>query len=112
MTASVKRTMMNSINRLTSVLSVVALVLFGAAIPTSAFVRPSLIFTAYGSSNGADKQGSSTQANVFGFLNDGKKALVKSLAGEYDQTAIKARMEGLIADNKVLMFSFTTCPFW
>lgn len=45
------------------------------------------------------------------FFNEGKKALVKSLAGEYDATSVKARIDGLIADNPVLMFSFTTCPF-
>ena len=49
-----------------------------------------------------------TQVNIFGFLNEGKKALVKSLAGEYDEAAIKARMDGLIAENPVFMFSFTT----
>jgi hypothetical protein len=45
---------------------------------------------------------------MFGFLNDGKKALVKSLAGEYDAPAVQARMQGLINDNTVLMLSFTT----
>jgi hypothetical protein len=50
----------------------------------------------------------STQLSVFGFLNDGKKALVKSLAGEYDQAAIQARMQGLVDANPVLMLSFTT----
>jgi glutaredoxin 3 len=45
------------------------------------------------------------------FLNDGKKALVKSLAGDYDAASVKARIGGLIEDNPVLMFSFTTCPF-
>lgn len=51
---------------------------------------------------------SSTEVYVFDFLKEGKKKLVKSLAGEYDETAIKARMEGLIGDSPVLMFSFTT----
>jgi hypothetical protein len=51
---------------------------------------------------------SSTEVHVFDFLKDGKKKLVKSLAGEYDEAAVKARMEGLIGDNPVLMFSFTT----
>ncbi len=49
-----------------------------------------------------------TQLNLFGFLNDGKKALVKSLAGEYDQAAIQARIQGLVDSNSVFMFSFTT----
>mmetsp|Transcript_17460 Transcript_17460/g.27191 ORF Transcript_17460/g.27191 Transcript_17460/m.27191 type:complete len:126 (-) Transcript_17460:1267-1644(-) len=41
-------------------------------------------------------------------LNEGKKALVKSLAGEYDVAAVKARLDGLIADSNsgVLMLSF------
>jgi len=41
-------------------------------------------------------------------LNEGKKALVKSLAGEYDEVAVKARLNGLIADSNsgVLMLSF------
>jgi hypothetical protein len=49
---------------------------------------------------------------MFGFLNDGKKALVRGMAGEYDREAVQARISGLIADNPVLMLSFTTCPFW
>ena len=46
-------------------------------------------------------------------LKDGKKALVKSLAGEYDDVAVRARLDGLIesSQNGVLMLSFTTCPF-
>jgi hypothetical protein len=51
---------------------------------------------------------SSTQVHIFDFLKDGKKKVVKSLAGEYDETAVKARIDGLIGDNPVLMFSFTT----
>lgn len=50
----------------------------------------------------------STQLHVFGFLNEGKKALVKSLAGEYDQVAIQARIQGLVDESPVLMLSFTT----
>ena len=48
---------------------------------------------------------------MFEFLNEGKKALVKKLAGDYDQGAIRARIDSLINDNPVLMLSFTTCPF-
>lgn len=39
-------------------------------------------------------------------LNEGKKALVKSLAGDYDKVATRAKLNGLIADNSVLMLSF------
>mmetsp|Transcript_3797 Transcript_3797/g.9963 ORF Transcript_3797/g.9963 Transcript_3797/m.9963 type:complete len:184 (-) Transcript_3797:4627-5178(-) len=49
--------------------------------------------------------------NIVGLFDEGKKKLVKSLAGEYDAEAIQARTNGLINDNPVLMFSFTTCPF-
>ena len=54
---------------------------------------------------------SSTEVNLMNFLNEGKKALVKSLAGDYDEVAVRARMDGLVKDNSVLMLSFATCPF-
>ena len=57
-------------------------------------------------------QTSSTQVyNLFGFLNEGKKALVKKLAGDYDADAVQDRIDGLIKESPVLMLSFTTCPF-
>jgi len=49
--------------------------------------------------------------NILDLFNDGKKKLVKSLAGDYDEDAVRARTNGLINDNPVLMLSFTTCPF-
>jgi len=49
--------------------------------------------------------------NIVGLFDEGKKKLVKSMAGEYDVEAIQARTSGLIKDNSVLMLSFTTCPF-
>jgi hypothetical protein len=76
-----------------------AAVLLLLASSADAFVKP-----AFTGSNAVNT--SSTQVRVFGFLNEGKKALVKKLAGEYDEVAIKARMQGLIDDNSVLMFSF------
>eukprot|EP00980_Cylindrotheca_fusiformis_P015912 scaffold4658_cov118-Cylindrotheca_fusiformis.AAC.18 len=82
--------------------------LFAAALlisSTTAFIREPQV-------GGTRKTfSSSTQVNVFDFLKEGKKKLVKSLAGEYDEAAIKDRVDGLIGDNPVLMFSFTTCPF-
>uniref|UniRef100_A0A7S4HLH9 Plastid lipid-associated protein/fibrillin conserved domain-containing protein n=1 Tax=Odontella aurita TaxID=265563 RepID=A0A7S4HLH9_9STRA len=39
-------------------------------------------------------------------LNEGKKALVRSLAGDYDKQTIRAKLNGLIEDNSVLMLSF------
>ena len=44
-------------------------------------------------------------------LSEGKKQLVKALAGEYDEAAIREKLNGLVNDNPVLMLSFTTCPF-
>jgi len=49
--------------------------------------------------------------NILGLFDEGKKKLVKSLAGEYDAAAIQDRVNKLIDDNPVLMFSFTTWPF-
>ncbi|CAJ1953887.1 unnamed protein product [Cylindrotheca closterium] len=42
---------------------------------------------------------SSTEVHLFDIFNEGKKKLVKSLAGDYDEAAIKARVDGLIADK-------------
>lgn len=45
-----------------------------------------------------------------GFFDEGKKALVKSLAGKYDQAAVRARLDDWIGDQEkpVLMLSFRT----
>ena len=51
---------------------------------------------------------SSTRLHLFNVFNEGKKALVRQLAGDYDQAAIRARLEGLIADSPVLFLSFET----
>lgn len=48
------------------------------------------------------KASSTTRLQVFDFFKEGKKKLVKSLAGDYDEEAIKARVEGLIEANPVL----------
>jgi hypothetical protein len=77
--------------------------------PSNAFVRSSVIATAFTNNNNSID---STSTSLYGFLEDGKKALVKSMAGEYDPIRIKARMDTIIATNKVVMLSFTTCPFW
>lgn len=44
-----------------------------------------------------------TQVNLFNIFNEGKKALVKKIAGDYDAEAIRARIDGLINDSPVLM---------
>ena len=63
----------------------------------------------------SNKVSSPTEMHMVGgikdLFNDGKKKVVKVIAGDYDKVAIKARVDGLIADSPVLMFSFTTWPF-
>jgi hypothetical protein len=44
----------------------------------------------------------------FDIFNAGKKAFVKSLAGDYDATAVRTKIDSLIKNNSVLMLSFTT----
>ena len=44
-------------------------------------------------------------------INAGKKALAKAQAGEYDAPAVRAKVEALIADNAVMVFSWSGCPF-
>lgn len=56
-------------------------------------------------------RGSVTSCYLFDFLKDGKKALVRSLAGEYDQKAVRDRINTMVEENPVLMLSFTTCPY-
>jgi hypothetical protein len=41
-------------------------------------------------------------------INEGKKALVKSLAGPYDEVAVRAKLDGLVSSEPVIMLSFTT----
>ena len=60
------------------------------------------------SKTSATTSSSSSQLHLFGFLKEGKKALVKSIAGDYDETAINARIDNDISSNPVLMYSFTT----
>lgn len=44
-------------------------------------------------------------------LAKGKQALAKLQAGNYDEVATREKLEGLIRDNPVVMFSFSSCPF-
>ena len=54
----------------------------------------------------------SLRMNAVGdFFQRGKIALVKGIAGDYDETAIRKRLDALISENSVLMLSFTTCPY-
>ena len=54
---------------------------------------------------------STSQLGLFNAFNAGKKALVRTLAGDYDQAAIRARLDSLIAENPVLVLTFETCPY-
>lgn len=51
---------------------------------------------------------SPSRLQLMNFFNEGKKALVKSLAGDYDQAAIRERLDSLITESPVLMLSFET----
>ena len=90
----------------TAVVLVAALLSFAS--PHAAFHNPSRTISF---ASRRPTQQSTTQVNLFDILNEGKKALVKQLAGDYDAAAIRARIDGLIQDNSVLMLSFTTCPY-
>jgi len=46
--------------------------------------------------------------NLFSFVKGGKVSLVKSIAGDYDDDAIKSKLDSLIKKNPLLMLSFTT----
>lgn len=78
-----------------------ALVLLSTS-STHAFVKPTTV------QHVSQLSTTSTQLNMFDFLKKGKQALVKSLAGDYDEAAVRARLDGLINNNPVLMLSFTT----
>lgn len=45
------------------------------------------------------------------FFNEGKAKLMKSMAGEYDSSAVQQQINTYIQNNPVLMFSFDTCPY-
>ena len=70
--------------------------------------KPSNFVTSSSNTYSATTSSSSSQLHLFGFLKEGKKALVKSIAGDYDETAINARIDNDISSNPVLMYSFTT----
>merc|ERR1712023_154880 len=42
-----------------------------------------------------------------GFMGQGKVAMIKAMAGDYDEAKTQASIDSYIKDNKVLMFSFT-----
>ena len=42
---------------------------------------------------------------------NGKMALLRKAAGEYDPAVVRAQLQTWITDEPVLMLSFTTCPF-
>ncbi|GAB5357649.1 hypothetical protein AAMO2058_000392200 [Amorphochlora amoebiformis] len=42
-----------------------------------------------------------------GFLGQGKVAMIKAMAGEYDEAKAQETIDKYIAENKVMMFSFS-----
>ncbi|KAI3433356.1 hypothetical protein D9Q98_003174 [Chlorella vulgaris] len=44
-------------------------------------------------------------------LNAGKKALAIAQAGQYDEAATRAKIDAWIANNPVVVFSWSGCPF-
>lgn len=61
-----------------------------------------------GASNGGGGGGGGPVNDLFSFVKEGKKRLVKSIAGDYDAVAVRGKIDKLISDNPVLMLSFTT----
>ena len=61
-----------------------------------------------GASNGGGGGGGGPVNDLFSFVKEGKKRLVKSIAGDYDAVAVRGKIDKLISDNPVLMISFTT----
>ena len=83
----------------------VVLAMIALSSTSHAFVRPTLALHSAPSGTGGSSS-SSTELGIMNFLNEGKKKMVKSMAGEYDEAAIKARIDGLIDANPVLMFRY------
>ncbi|DBA99895.1 hypothetical protein WJX77_003942 [Trebouxia sp. C0004] len=44
-------------------------------------------------------------------VNNLKKGIAKVQAGDYDEAAIKAKVDNYLNDNPVVVFSWTSCPF-
>jgi len=102
------------------------LLLFLVLAKSSAFLSRSCLSTSVTSTTGHpmsnNNQNDATQVWYAGIadavqnvltnspLNEAKKALVKSLAGNYDAAVVRARLDGLISEKPVLMLSFRTCP--
>ena len=91
-----------------STLAVALIAMALSSTTADAFVPAPIV----GNSISNNKVSSPTELHMVGgikdLFNDGKKKVVKVIAGDYDKVAIKARVDGLIADSPVLMFSFTT----
>lgn len=59
----------------------------------------------------SSSKSSKSALNVMNFFKEGKKALAKSLAGEYDSVQIRKQINDNIKSNNVIMYSFTSCPY-
>lgn len=85
-----------------------------AAASTSCFLSYPSSATAFTASPrsivpSSTKTRSSTKLfGLFDFIKDGKQQLVKSLAGDYDEAVIKARLADAIKSSPLLMLTFET----
>jgi glutaredoxin 3 len=85
----------------TTVLLLLSFVLFSHGFVSSRFgVLPSM-----------STSSTTERPMIMDFLNQGKKALVKAVAGDFDETSTRALLDSYIATPGVMMLSFTTCPF-
>ena len=57
------------------------------------------------------RQQTSLRASPLDFFTKSKIGLVKSIAGDYDENAIKSKLDTLIKKKPLLMLSFTTWPY-
>mmetsp|Transcript_2513 Transcript_2513/g.5229 ORF Transcript_2513/g.5229 Transcript_2513/m.5229 type:complete len:196 (-) Transcript_2513:114-701(-) len=52
-----------------------------------------------------------TEFMAKGPLNQAKKWLADQQAGEYNKAEVQSKIDTTLAENKVVVFSFSTCPF-
>ena len=83
-------------------LAVLAL-LFAAALETSHAFAP------LPSNRLTTPSTTTTTLGLFEMFNQGKKLLVKKLAGDFDEPAVRARLDALVEENPVLMLRYEVC---
>mmetsp|Transcript_3540 Transcript_3540/g.10117 ORF Transcript_3540/g.10117 Transcript_3540/m.10117 type:complete len:99 (-) Transcript_3540:586-882(-) len=95
-----RSTILISLLAITQVAGFVPAMPNGPKSPSSPAVKPS--------STAACASGDNIFAKLSEAAANPKLAISKAIAGEYDESSAKAKVESLIADTPVLMFSFTT----